>query len=95
MGGKDCIEEAHLDSDMAGVRDSKNPHDPALIFGAVQWDAFADPLAGAIGSTSIPLCRSCFSCREGCPPDQGVWSASVVHSVPIVSAMHRGTMTMP
>lgn len=40
-GGKqDCVEAAHLDSGMVGVRDSKNPNGPALIFTPGEWDAF-------------------------------------------------------
>ncbi|MEU0499947.1 DUF397 domain-containing protein [Nocardia sp. NPDC005998] len=39
-GGKDCVEVAHLDGGMVGMRDSKNPTGPALIFTASEWDAF-------------------------------------------------------
>ncbi|MEU6584064.1 DUF397 domain-containing protein [Nocardia sp. NPDC046763] len=36
----DCVEVAHLDGGMVGVRDSKNPTGPALVFGPGEWDAF-------------------------------------------------------
>ncbi|MEU7765365.1 DUF397 domain-containing protein [Nocardia sp. NPDC049190] len=39
-----CVEVAHIDSGMVGVRDSKNPTGPALTFTPAEWDAF---LAGA------------------------------------------------
>ncbi|MGK8489883.1 DUF397 domain-containing protein [Nocardia asiatica] len=39
-GGKDCVEVAHLASGMVGVRDSKDPSGPALIFAPGEWDAF-------------------------------------------------------
>ncbi|MEU1522781.1 DUF397 domain-containing protein [Nocardia rhamnosiphila] len=44
QGGSDCVEAAHLDNGQVGVRDSKNPTGPALIFTPGEWDAF---LAGA------------------------------------------------
>lgn len=43
-GGKDCVEVAHLENGHVGVRDSKNPTGPALVFTPGEWDAF---LAGA------------------------------------------------
>ncbi|GAB2690032.1 DUF397 domain-containing protein [Nocardia thraciensis] len=39
-GGKECVEVAHLDAGMVGVRDSKNPTGPALVFTPGEWDAF-------------------------------------------------------
>ncbi|MGY2087097.1 MULTISPECIES: DUF397 domain-containing protein [Nocardia] len=36
----DCVEVAFLDGDHIGVRDSKNPTGPALVFTAGEWDAF-------------------------------------------------------
>ncbi|MGI5218499.1 DUF397 domain-containing protein [Nocardia sp. CA-290969] len=39
-GGNDCVEVAHLGGGMVGVRDSKNPSGPALVFAPAQWDAF-------------------------------------------------------
>lgn len=43
-GGKDCVEVAHLDEGAVGVRDSKNPTGPALVFSPSEWSAF---IAGA------------------------------------------------
>ncbi|MGQ4598683.1 DUF397 domain-containing protein [Nocardia sp. R6R-6] len=43
-GGKDCVEVAFLDGGHVGVRDSKNPTGPALVFTPGEWDAF---VAGA------------------------------------------------
>ncbi|MFE7796957.1 DUF397 domain-containing protein [Nocardia sp. NPDC057440] len=37
---QDCVEVAHLDGDMVGVRDSKNPTGPALVFTPGEWEAF-------------------------------------------------------
>ncbi|WP_280235728.1 DUF397 domain-containing protein [Nocardia cyriacigeorgica] len=39
-GGKDCVEVAHLGRGLVGVRDSKNPTGPALVFAPSTWDAF-------------------------------------------------------
>ncbi|MET9492802.1 DUF397 domain-containing protein [Nocardia sp. NPDC006630] len=36
----DCVEIAHLSCSAVGVRDSKNPEGPALVFSADQWDRF-------------------------------------------------------
>lgn len=38
--GKECVEVAFLASALVGVRDSKNPEGPALVFGAGEWAAF-------------------------------------------------------
>ncbi|MFD0360433.1 DUF397 domain-containing protein [Nocardia sp. GCM10030253] len=38
--GKDCVEVAFLDSGRVGVRDSKNPGGPALLFTSGEWDSF-------------------------------------------------------
>lgn len=43
--GNDCVEIA-LVGNGAGIRDSKNPGGPVLIFGAPEWSAF---LAAAKG----------------------------------------------
>ena len=40
-GSQDCVEVAFLDKGMVGVRDSKNPTGPALVFTPREWDAFA------------------------------------------------------
>ncbi|MET9028282.1 DUF397 domain-containing protein [Nocardia sp. NPDC004168] len=39
-GQTDCVEVAWLDEDGVGVRDSKNPTGPALVFTSGEWDAF-------------------------------------------------------
>lgn len=39
---KDCVEVAHLDGGMVGVRDSKNPDGPVLVFTPSEWDVFTD-----------------------------------------------------
>lgn len=38
--GKDCVEVAFLFGGRVGVRDSKNPAGPALVFDGPSWDAF-------------------------------------------------------
>ncbi|WP_433685850.1 DUF397 domain-containing protein [Nocardia sp. CA-119907] len=40
-GSGQCVEVAWLDSGKVGVRDSKNPTGPALVFTPSEWDAFA------------------------------------------------------
>lgn len=45
-GKTDCVEVAWLDGGAVGVRDSKNPTGPALIFGPGEWDAFTDSVRG-------------------------------------------------
>lgn len=42
---KDCVEVAHLDAGLVGVRDSKNPTGPALVFTPSEWDAFTAGVA--------------------------------------------------
>lgn len=37
---KACVEVAFLSRDHVGVRDSKNPTGPALVFTPSEWDAF-------------------------------------------------------
>jgi hypothetical protein len=44
--GGDCVEVADLDGGARAVRDSKNPHGPALMFTAVEWSAFTAGLRG-------------------------------------------------
>ncbi|NKY54845.1 DUF397 domain-containing protein [Nocardia flavorosea] len=46
-GTNECVEIAHLDSDMVGVRDSKNPTGPVLVFTPGQWDAFLTSAANS------------------------------------------------
>jgi hypothetical protein len=49
--GNDCVEVAHLGKGTVGVRDSKNPTGPALVFGPGEWEAFTLGLrAGGLGS---------------------------------------------
>ncbi|MFD0362782.1 DUF397 domain-containing protein [Nocardia sp. GCM10030253] len=38
--GGQCVEVAHLDGGMVGMRDSKNPTGPTLVFAPGEWDAF-------------------------------------------------------
>ncbi|MGW4769673.1 DUF397 domain-containing protein [Nocardia sp. NPDC004278] len=38
--GGECVEVAFLDHGMVGMRDSKNPIGPALVFTPGEWDAF-------------------------------------------------------
>ncbi|MGW5142269.1 DUF397 domain-containing protein [Nocardia beijingensis] len=45
-GGQECVEVAHLAGGMVGVRDSKNPTGPALVFAPGDWDAFTAGVAG-------------------------------------------------
>jgi len=40
QGGSDCVEVAFLEEGHIGVRDSKNPTGPALVFTPGEWDAF-------------------------------------------------------
>ncbi len=37
---RECVEVAFLDSGLVGVRDSKNPNGPALVFTPGEWDVF-------------------------------------------------------
>ncbi|MEU1206768.1 DUF397 domain-containing protein [Nocardia sp. NPDC005825] len=39
-GGGECVEVAFLEGGKTGVRDSKNPTGPALIFTPDEWAAF-------------------------------------------------------
>jgi hypothetical protein len=39
-GAKDCVEVAFVEGGQVGVRDSKNPTGPALMFTPGEWDAF-------------------------------------------------------
>ncbi|MEV8632534.1 DUF397 domain-containing protein [Streptosporangium sp. NPDC051023] len=38
--GTDCVEIARLSGGHVGVRDSKNPTGPALLFTSADWSAF-------------------------------------------------------
>ncbi|ONM47537.1 DUF397 domain-containing protein [Nocardia donostiensis] len=39
-GSRECVEVAFLDAGVVGVRDSKNPTGPALVFSPTEWEAF-------------------------------------------------------
>lgn len=41
----DCVEVAWLAGDVVGVRDSKDPTGPALIFTPEAWDSFTSGVA--------------------------------------------------
>jgi len=43
---KACVEVAWLDGGKVGVRDSKNPTGPALVFAPGEWDAFTAGVNG-------------------------------------------------
>lgn len=43
---KDCVEVAFLGSGRVGVRDSKNPGGPALVFSGAAWADFTAAIAG-------------------------------------------------
>ncbi|MFE5288335.1 DUF397 domain-containing protein [Nocardia sp. NPDC056611] len=45
-GNSECVEVAFLDGGMVGIRDSKNPTGPALVFAPGEWDAFTAGVAG-------------------------------------------------
>jgi hypothetical protein len=48
--GGDCVEGARLPDGVMAVRDSKDPHGPALIFRAEAWAAFLGAVsAGELG----------------------------------------------
>ncbi|MEV6769679.1 DUF397 domain-containing protein [Nocardia sp. NPDC051030] len=40
QGGEACVEAAHLYGGNVGVRDSKDPTGPALVFPPARWDTF-------------------------------------------------------
>ncbi|WP_406281649.1 DUF397 domain-containing protein [Nocardia sp. NBC_00881] len=46
QGGEACVEIAWLDAGQVGVRDSKNPSGPALVFAPAEWDFFAAGVKG-------------------------------------------------
>jgi hypothetical protein len=48
--GRECVEGARLPDGVMAVRDSKDPHGPALIFRAEAWAAFVGAVsAGELG----------------------------------------------
>ncbi|NEA58888.1 DUF397 domain-containing protein [Streptomyces sp. SID13666] len=48
--GGDCVEAARLPDGSMAVRDSKDPHGPALVFTADAWRSFA----AAVGYGEFP-----------------------------------------
>ncbi|TLF92262.1 DUF397 domain-containing protein [Nocardia cyriacigeorgica] len=44
-GAKECVEVAFLGNSQVGVRDSKDPTGPALVFAPTAWDAFTMALS--------------------------------------------------
>jgi hypothetical protein len=38
--GGNCVEVARLDGDLVAVRNSRHPSGPALVFTALEWEAF-------------------------------------------------------
>ena len=38
--GGNCVEVAHLADGQVAVRNSRHPSGPALVFSAMEWDAF-------------------------------------------------------
>ncbi|BDU00208.1 MULTISPECIES: DUF397 domain-containing protein [Nocardia] len=42
---QDCVEVAYLEDGTIGMRDSKDPSGPALVFTPRAWDAFTAGLA--------------------------------------------------
>ncbi|MEV4129378.1 DUF397 domain-containing protein [Nocardia sp. NPDC049707] len=40
QGTSECVEVAWLGGGGVGVRDSKNPTGPSLVFAPAEWDAF-------------------------------------------------------
>ncbi len=42
-----CVEIAHLSAGRVGVRDSKNPTGPALVFTPDEWDTFTASVRNA------------------------------------------------
>jgi hypothetical protein len=40
--GGNCVEVARLDDSLVAVRNSRHPSGPALVFTALEWEAFVD-----------------------------------------------------
>ncbi|NGO67761.1 DUF397 domain-containing protein [Streptomyces boncukensis] len=55
QGGGNCLEAAlHSTEGTVPVRDSKNPHGPALLIPAAAWQAFVTRVrAGAVDSAGV------------------------------------------
>lgn len=53
QGTSECVEVAWLEGGIVGVRDSKNPTGPALVFAPGEWDGFT---AGVVdGQFDLPV----------------------------------------
>lgn len=48
-GDGDCVEAAWLDTGLVGVRDSKRPGGPTLMFSPSEWAAFTARMKGLGG----------------------------------------------
>ncbi|MGW4092158.1 DUF397 domain-containing protein [Nocardia sp. NPDC004750] len=46
QAGKECVEVAFLGEGLVGVRDSKNPTGPALVFTPGEWNTFTTGITG-------------------------------------------------
>ncbi|MFJ4654384.1 DUF397 domain-containing protein [Nocardia sp. NPDC088792] len=58
-GSQDCVEIAHLQAGMVGVRDSKHPTGPALVFTPGEWDAFTVGIvSGELGTAGDEAVRA-------------------------------------
>lgn len=44
-GGEECVEVTFIERGIVGVRDSKNPSGPALVFSSDEWSRFTASLA--------------------------------------------------
>ncbi|MEU2103705.1 DUF397 domain-containing protein [Nocardia sp. NPDC019255] len=49
---RDCVEVAFLSESSVGVRDSKNPTGPVLVFRPTEWDSFTVRIAN--GGLRLP-----------------------------------------
>ncbi|QIS08665.1 DUF397 domain-containing protein [Nocardia arthritidis] len=47
-GDGNCVEVAFAANSLVGVRDSKNPSGPVLVFTADEWLAFTDAMAAGV-----------------------------------------------
>jgi hypothetical protein len=65
-GSDECIEVAWLPAGNVGVRDSKNPAGPALVFTPGEWDAFT---AGVRDSEYPIIEGACGFRRPICAPE--------------------------
>ncbi|MFF3444782.1 DUF397 domain-containing protein [Streptosporangium sp. NPDC002721] len=44
--GGNCVEVAEVSGGRKGIRDSKNPFGPILVFTSVEWKAFINEIRG-------------------------------------------------